>query len=100
MPRFKVEIRKTTKNQPLQNGLRFVRSLLPRIPFGLWVVGALAGVVLLFGTPHLIVTYECYGSCMGQARHADCHYFGVQGWRRDLPFQGQCRWIRFFPLDL
>lgn len=56
--------------------------------------------MLVFGTPHLRILYECAsfgGGCQSMDR---CDYLGVQGWRRHIPPDGLCPLIKTFPLDL
>jgi len=62
------------------------------------VAAGLVLTALVFGTPHLLVTYQCMGGCT-RARAYSCDYLGIQGWRNNQrPMQGGCRLIRIIPL--
>lgn len=61
---------------------------------------AAAGLViaaLVFGTPHLLVTYHCMGSC-ARVRAYSCDYLGIQGWRYDQQPRRGCAIVRLLPL--
>ena len=69
----------------------------PRIKTWL-VIGALGGM-LIYGTPHVLVTYRCIkhgGTCQV---FTECRYYGVQGWRYGAPDQGRCGFIRLIPTN-
>lgn len=60
----------------------------------LWIGAGLVFTALVFGTPHLLVTYHCYGSCNPGRAYA-CDYLGIGGWRASAqPVQDSCPIIR------
>ena len=65
---------------------------------GIVVSAVLCAGVLVFGTPHLLVTYHCSGRCSMQHAYA-CNYYGIQGWRyvRHYDRRG-CAMVRLLPL--
>lgn len=69
----------------------------PRRP--IWVLGALAFVVVVYGTPHVLVTYNCYGVGTPGQRCSKCRYFGVQGMRGYLGPNWDCPVIVMLPVD-
>ncbi len=79
-----------------------IAKLLKAMPLQGWAVIALVIGVLTFGTPHLLISYSCYGYCNKFSQQFDCAYFGVLGMRRNLQPQqyGRCSAIRLLPLDL
>ena len=67
------------------------------------VVSAVAGFVLLVGTPHAGWDYQCrhatrgVGSCTSASW---CAYYGVQGRRVERPGYGErCKLVTVLPLD-
>ncbi|MCF8466207.1 MAG: hypothetical protein K9G33_02295 [Sneathiella sp.] len=71
--------------------------LKPRRP--LWVLGALAFVVVVYGTPHMLVTHNCYSVGTPGQRCSECRYFGVQGMRGYLGPNWDCPVIVMLPVN-
>lgn len=69
----------------------------PRRPT--WVLGALAFVLVAFGTPHLLVTYNCTGIGTQGARCYECRYLGVQGMRDHMGQSWNCPVIAMVPVN-
>lgn len=60
----------------------------------LWLAAGLVLAGLVFGTPHLLVTYDCYGPCRPD-RASSCNYFGLGGWKANVrPIKDGCPIIR------
>ena len=59
-----------------------------------WSLASLAAVVVMFGTPHLLVTYRC-----GEQRCDECRYIGVQGMRNHLGPNWTCPFITMLPVN-
>ena len=55
-----------------------------------WSLVGLLLVSIFVGTPHILVTYQCYGRCGQAATEFNCQYFGVWGWRTGQAEQGKC----------
>jgi len=84
-------------NTRKQRALRALRWLIrPRIKT--WLVLGLVAGCLLYGTPHLLITYRCHKSGGKCQVFADCNYVGVQGWRAAYPDQGRCSYLRLLPI--
>lgn len=61
----------------------------------LWLVMGLAIADFTFGTPHLLVTYHCYGKCRSDRVAYACDYLGIGGWREnERPVRDRCPVIR------
>jgi len=65
-----------------------------RIGVRFWTGAGLIAAGLLFGTPHLLIQYQCYGWCNQGARETGCQYLGIRGWRVAEPYQGKCPRVR------
>lgn len=67
------------------------------------VVLSLAMLATIFGTPHLLTTYECVTDGRRHCIHyTQCVYIGVQGWRNIRPGMAlgmDCPGVKFFALD-
>lgn len=86
-----LEVRTERKRRPASRPL--VSQLLVFRP-RLFAAAGIAVAVLLFGTPHLLVTYECIGRCTS-SRARSCDYLGVHGWRNGVkPVRDRCTIIR------
>ncbi len=49
----------------------------------------------VFGTPHILTTYDCSGSCRSSsAREYNCHYVGITGGKHAAPVNDKCPGIR------
>lgn len=46
-----------------------------------WSVTAVVVASLIFGTPHLLITYHCLGRCGSHTVETRCEYFGIRGWQ-------------------
>lgn len=80
-----------------QRAMRALRWLLrPRIK--VWLVLSLLAGGLLYGTPHLLITYRCQKSGGKCQVFTDCNYVGVQGWRAAYPDQDRCSYLRLLPI--
>ena len=85
-----------------RNTLQFTLALLwwlvkPRRPT--WVIGALAFVMIAYGTPHLLVTYNCSGYGTPLQRCTACRYFGMQGMRSQLGPNWDCPIVAMLPVN-
>lgn len=69
----------------------------PRRPT--WLIGGLAAVIVTFGTPHLLVTYNCTGVGSAGYRCTACRYVGVQGMRNHLGFNWDCPAVAMLPVN-
>ena len=78
--------------------------VLSYLSLGLWLLLPLAayGVTLVWGTPHLIVSYTFYDNGRPYDPFADRHYtsctfVGLTGRSVTTPADfGRCGWVRFF----
>lgn len=59
-----------------------------------WALASIVAVVVVFGTPHMLVTYRCGGQ-----RCNECRYIGVQGMRSHLGPNWTCPVITMLPVD-
>ena len=101
MPEFNVEVvggqdvrPGPTKKQRAMRALHWLFR--PRIKT--WLAISLGAGALIYGTPHLLITYSCYKSGGTCQVFTDCNYFGVQGWRAGYPDQGRCPYLRLLPI--
>lgn len=69
----------------------------PRRPT--WVVGTLAFVIIAYGTPHLLVTYNCNGVGTPLQRCTACRYFGMQGMTSQLGPNWDCPIVAMLPVN-
>lgn len=69
----------------------------PRRPT--WVLGALAFVLVAFGTPHLLMTYNCTGIGTQGARCYECRYLGLQGVQSHMRQNWNCPAIAMVPVN-
>jgi hypothetical protein len=93
-----VETKKTRPPRPADNPIRNLVLRLQMLPFYVWIAAGLVGIVLIFGTPHLMITYTCYKSGGKCYQFTECNYVGVQGWRQGLPVEGRCSYIRMMKI--
>ncbi len=101
MRKFDVKVKKANTSPKVPPVLPMIFALLRQLPFGVWIFGGLVLAVMMFGTPHLLISYTCHGWCGKSANHYECAYFGVQGMRRNVaPYQGRCSGIKLMLLDL
>jgi len=68
------------------------------VPLGLWLT------VTLFGLPHLVLSYRFYDNGdvynpRAARTYISCDYLGWHGWRTVVARNGQCPWVRFFPVE-
>ncbi|WP_395697956.1 hypothetical protein [Methylocella sp.] len=66
------------------------------------LVLAVAAFASIFGTPHMLTTYQCQSNGFRCVHYTQCHYIGVQGWRTIYPgfLRGDdCPGVKFFGLD-
>ena len=61
-----------------------------------WAVVSIVLVSLVVGTPHMLVTYMCYGRC-GHPSTVEygCNYIGIRGWKTAEPDEGTRKCPRF-----
>lgn len=62
-----------------------------------WVWAAVICGALLYGTPHLLITYRC--SIHSPDHCTSCNYFGVQGMRSHLTPPSSCPVIVLLPIN-
>lgn len=60
-----------------------------------WLCAATLGVTVIYGTPHVLVTYRCLES----GRCFECQYLGIQGMREHLGAQWNCPVFVMRPVD-
>lgn len=76
----------------------FVWFLLkPRRPT--WAFGALALVIVTFGTPHLLVWHNCTGKGTPGSRCYECRYLGLQGVWSHMGPNWNCPVIAMIPVN-
>lgn len=68
----------------------------PRRPT--WALGALAFVLVTFGTPHLLVSGSCTGTGAG-SRCYECRYLGVQGVWSHMGPNWNCPVVAMIPMN-
>ena len=68
----------------------------PRRPT--WALGALAFVLVTFGTPHLLVSGSCTGTGAG-SRCYECRYLGLQGVWSHMGPNWNCPVIAMIPMN-
>ena len=68
----------------------------PRRPT--WALGALAFVVVSFGTPHLLLWHSCTGTGAG-SRCYECRYLGFQGVWSHMGPNWNCPVIAVIPVN-
>lgn len=101
MRKFDVKVKKAKSALKTPLVLPVIFALLRQLPLGGWILGGFVLAVMMFGTPHLLISYTCHGWCGKSASQYDCAYFGVQGMRRNVAlYQGRCTGIKLLPLDL
>ena len=71
--------------------------LKPRV--ATWLCAATLGVTITYGTPHVLVTYNCLGVGTPALRCSACRYFGVQGMRDQLGTHWDCPVFVMMPVD-
>lgn len=59
-----------------------------------WVLAGLIVASLVFGTPHVLLQYQCYGYCGPNATEFNCQYLGVRGWQVTDAERGKCPRVR------
>lgn len=69
----------------------------PRRPT--WVLGALAFVLIVYGTPHVLVSTNCTGTGTPGSRCYECRYLGVQGVRSHMGPHWNCPVIAMIPVN-
>lgn len=65
-----------------------------RLGLRFWTLSGLIAASLIVGTPHMLVQYQCYGRCGGNATEFNCQYFGIGGWVVADAEQSRCPRIR------
>lgn len=103
MRKFDVKVKKAGGGKPQPDPFwSLIAGLLKAIPPRGWLVIVCISGVLTVGTPHLLISYSCYGRCNKFSQQYDCAYLGVQGMRRNVQpkHQGRCAAIRLLPLAL
>jgi hypothetical protein len=61
-----------------------------------WFIIGFVVLVAVAGTPHILVTYKCYGNCRHQhAQEFDCNYLGIWGWQTAEPDRQTRKCARF-----
>lgn len=96
MRKFDVKVKRRSRPPRIDPGLLAALKLLDKIPLAVWAIVAVVVAGMVWGTPHVLVTYHCYGSCHSpRANVFACDYLGIQGWRAGLlPVDGGCRIVR------
>lgn len=109
MDEFEVKVEPKKKNDIWQELMKdpewyvqikpYVDWLDSKLGFRFWALVAVVLVSVFAGTPHILVTYQCYGSCSRQnAVEFDCDYFGIWGWTKAEPDEATRRCARFLLL--
>ena len=65
-----------------------------RLGVRFWTLTGLVVGSLIFGTPHLLIQYQCYGRCGQNASEFNCQYLGIRGWKLAEAEQGKCPRVR------
>lgn len=65
-----------------------------RLGVRFWMLAGLLFVSLFAGTPHILVTYQCYGRCGDNATELNCQYLGIRGWKAADPERDKCPRLR------
>lgn len=89
-----------TRGNPgfLRSALRVTWWLVkPRRPT--WALGAVAFVLIVYGTPHMLVTTNCTGTGTPGQRCFECRYLGVQGVRSHVGQNWNCPVIAMLPVN-
>lgn len=67
-----------------------------RLRWRTWFILGFVVLVVTAGTPHMLVTYRCYGQCgYPNTREFDCDYLGIWGWRKAEPDDRTGKCARF-----
>lgn len=64
-----------------------------------WALASIVAVVVMFGTPHMLLTYQCLWRGTPGKRCTACSYIGVQGMRGYVVRDGNCPLIMLLPVD-
>lgn len=64
-----------------------------------WALASIVAVVVVFGTPHMLLTYQCLWRGTPGQRCTACSYIGVQGMRGYVGRDGNCPLIMLLPVD-
>lgn len=64
-----------------------------------WSLGALAFVLVAFGTPHLLVSGSCTGIGTPGSRCYECRYLGLQGVQSHMGQNWNCPVIAMVPVN-
>jgi len=86
---------KNLDEQPLPRWCRGAEPVIgyldKRLGAGFWSVVGIVVVGFVLGTPHMLTTYECSGSCRSpSAWESNCRYIGITGSTIVNPPDGEC----------
>jgi hypothetical protein len=65
-----------------------------RLGIRFWTLTGLVVASLIFGTPHMLIQYQCYGRCGKYATEFNCQYLGMGGWKVAPEVEGKCPRVR------
>lgn len=99
MRRFDVKVTRGDGSKRRFRLLPLILWPLRQMDLTAWVIVIVGVLIVSHGTPHLLISYSCYGRCGAAANHTSCGYFGVQGMRWVHPDQNRCSPVSILPLD-
>ena len=98
MSDWNIQVQPAKRPRPPRRPIH-VLGLIPRwLGYTVLIVGGLTAAVLVYGTPHLLITYEGYRTGGRFVSHSRCHYYGVEGWRETRPQARFCARVRLLPI--
>lgn len=65
-----------------------------RLGIRFWTLTGLVIASFVFGTPHMLIQYQCYGRCGQNATEFNCQYLGIRGWKVASEVEGKCARVR------
>lgn len=88
MPDLKVKVDSAKGDKPKpdwqQRSIAAADWLDARLGVRFWTLAALVAGGLIFGTPHMLVTYRCYiGRCTPERAYS-CDYVGITGMKKGV----------------
>lgn len=74
----------------------YVNWLDSKLRWRTWFIVGFIVLVATAGTPHMLATYQCYGSCgHPNTVEFDCDYLGIWGWQKADPDEKSRKCARF-----
>lgn len=98
MSDYDVKVEKTNRENTdpewMRRGGKIAMWLDARLGMRFWTLTGIVLASLLFGTPHMLIQYKCYGRCGPNATEFNCQYLGIRGWKPTDAEQGKCPRVR------